>query len=309
MDVYSKELHKPIKRKFERRKVVSNGIDNIWGCDLVDMGKLNDGEYKYILTVIDIFSKYAWAVPLKNKTGSNVLNAFKSIIDKSKRKPLKIWVDSGSEFYNQTFLKYLDDNNIGIYSVYNEGHNPVIERFNRTLKTEMWRRFTEEQTERWAGMITDLLEWYNNKIHSTIKMTPKEASKKKNEPELLELEQDNKPIKKQKPKFKIGDKVRISKLKKHFEKGYTPNWTVEIFTVSNVLNTNPITYKVKDYEENEIKGSFYSEELQKTKTDDIYLVEKVLRKKKNKIFVKWLGFDNKYNSWINENELYSLNTK
>jgi hypothetical protein len=311
MDVYSKELHKPIKRKFERRKVVSNGKDNIFGADLVDMTKLNDGEYRYILTVIDIFTKYAWAIPLKSKSSNSVLEAFKSIIEKSHRKPLKLWVDSGSEFYNTQFLKYLKDNEIDIYSVYNEGHNPVIERFNRTLKTEMWRRFTEEQTERWAGMIPDLLKWYNNKKHSTIKMTPYEASQKENEIEILqeENERTKAPKRKRKPKFKVGDKVRISKLKKTFEKGYKPNWTKEIFTISKILNTNPITYKIKDYEDNDIDGSFYEPELQKSQTNEVYLIEKVLKKQKGKVFVKWLGFDSKYNSWINESELYDLESK
>lgn len=303
MEQLARELHKPVRHKFKRRKVITNGLNDVFGADLVDMGELKDGEYRYILTVIDVFSKYAWAIPLKDKRGNTILEALKRIF--MKRKPLKLWVDQGGEFYNKNVLKYLDDMKIHIYSTYGESHNAVIERFNRTLKTEMWRRFTEKQNYNWVKMLPDLLKWYNNKEHSTIKMTPTEASKEENTSEIFEREKEKKT--KAKAKYNIGDKVRISKMKTTFEKGYTAKWTKEIFTVYKILNTNPITYKLKDFEGSLIEGSFYAEELQKTKLEDIYLIEKVLKKSKGKVFVKWVGFDDKYNSWINESELYELN--
>ncbi|XP_044588800.1 uncharacterized protein LOC123267981 [Cotesia glomerata] len=108
---------------------------------------------------------------------------------------------------------------------------------------------------------------------------------------------------KKKKKFKVGDKVRITKYKHIFEKGYTPNWTTKIFTITQVKNTNPTTYKLIDYQNQPIEGGFYEEELSKVKYPDVYLIEKVIREHGNKLYVKWLGFDSKHNSWINKKDL------
>ena len=135
----AEELHKPIRRKFKTRKVIVNHIDEIWSADLVFMDKLskwNKG-FKYLLTVIDVFSKFAWVVPLKDKKGSSITTAFADIIKKYKRKPEYLWVDKGSEFYNKTFKEWLLQNDIELYSTFNEGKAVVIERFNRTLKSRM----------------------------------------------------------------------------------------------------------------------------------------------------------------------------
>ena len=131
------ELHKPIIRKFEKRKVYSTFKDNIWGADLADMQLLSK-YYKGIrslLCVIDIFSKYVWVVPLKDKKGISIVKAFQIILKQSNRKPNKIWVDKGSEFYNAYFKKWLRDNDIVMYSTHNEGKSVVAERFIRTLKS------------------------------------------------------------------------------------------------------------------------------------------------------------------------------
>ena len=125
------ELHKPIIRKFDKRKVYSSFKDNIWGVDLADMQLLSkfNKEIKYVLCVIDLFSKYTFAVPLKDKKSVSIVDAFREILDKSKRKPNKIWVDQGREFYNSAFKKWLKDNDITMYSTYNEGKSVVAERF------------------------------------------------------------------------------------------------------------------------------------------------------------------------------------
>ena len=132
------ELHKPIIRKFNKRKVYSYFKDNIWDVDLADMQLLSkfNKEIKYLLCVIGLFSKYAFFVPLKDKKGASIVNAFQSILDKSGRKPNKIWVDQGSEFYNHNFKKCLANNEISMYSAYNEGKSVVAERFIRTLKNK-----------------------------------------------------------------------------------------------------------------------------------------------------------------------------
>lgn len=257
----ARELHKPVIRHFERRKVIVNSIDDVWACDLVDMTQTPDGKYKYILTVIDIMSKYAWAVPLTNKRGSSILDAIEDIMKKSNRRPNKFWTDSGTEFYNANFKKFLKENNMSIYSVYNENHSAVIERFNRTLKEKMWFNFSKNKKEEWFKLLPKLMENYNQHYHQTIKMTPLEASSKKHEEDLT-ARVITAGLDKDKPKFKVGDRVRISRIKKRFEKGYTKNWSIEVFTVHIVRDTTPITYKIIDNKNEVIEGSFYENELQ-----------------------------------------------
>ena len=138
------ELHKPIIGKFNKRKVYSSFKDNIWGVDLADMqllSKFNKG-IKYLLCIIDLFSKYAFVVPLKDKKGISIVNAFQSILNKSKKKTKKIWVDKGSEFFNASFKKWLQDNDIVMYSTNNEGKSVVAERFIRTLKSKIYKYMT-----------------------------------------------------------------------------------------------------------------------------------------------------------------------
>ena len=138
------EPHKPIIRTFRKRKVHSSFRDNIWGEDLTDMQLISkyNKEIRYLLCVIDLFGKYAWAVRLKEKKGVSIVNAFQKILDSSKRKPNKIWVDQGSEFYSNVFKKFLKDNDISMYSTCNEGKYVVAERFIRTLKNKIYKHLT-----------------------------------------------------------------------------------------------------------------------------------------------------------------------
>ena len=295
------ELHAPVRRKFKRRRVISYGVDDVWSCDLVEMQewkKQNKG-YRYMLNVIDVHSKYAWSIPLKDKTGKTVLDAFKQIVNSSGRKPDHIWVDEGKEFYNKQMDEWIKENNINRYSTHGEHKSAVVERFNRTLKTIMWKRFTAENTRNWIDMLDKLLLQYNNKKHSTIKMTPTEASQMQDPVNFREQ-----------PKFTVGDQVRISRIKGIFEKGYLPNWSEALYTVHEVKRTDPITYILKDMNGEIIKGGFYTEELQKS-SQEIFRIEKVIRKKKiNGIehgLVKWLGYDKKFNEWIPMSELKKIN--
>ena len=223
----AEELHKPIRRKFKKHRVLVNGIDRIWATDLVDMqafSKFNQG-VKYFLAIIDVFSKYGWLIPLKDKTGKSVASALKTIF--KERKTEKMRVDKGKEFYN-THVKDL----IELYSTENEEKSSVVERWIRTMKEKMWKYFSANSMNVYMNVLPDLIREYNNTRHSSIKMTPVKASKKENElrvrrnlyPEHLEIYDI-------KPKFSVGDKVRISKQKKTFQKGYTTRWTEEIFTI------------------------------------------------------------------------------
>jgi transposase InsO family protein len=302
MQELAEELHKPVRRKFERRRVRVNGIDEIWAADLIDMqvfSKFNKG-VKYLLSVIDIFSKYGWLIPLKDKTGKSVAAALKKIIQKG-RKPTKMWVDKGTEFYNKEVQRLVE-----LYSIENEEKSSVVERWNRTMKEKMWKYFSAKSTNVYIDVLHELVDQYNTTWHSTIKMTPVDASKKKNENTVWRnLYPDHDKVRVIDAKFSVGDKVRINKKKKTFEKGYTPRWTEEVFTISAVQNTSPVTYKITDYNNEEIKGTFYEPELQKT-SQEIYRIEKVIKKGRTKSLVKWKGYPETFNSWISNKELIAL---
>ena len=261
--------------------------------------KYNQG-YNFLLLVIDIFSKYGWVVPLKNKEGKTVAEALKTIFEE--RKPEKMWVDKGKEFYNKDVKDLIE-----LYSTENEEKSSVVERWIRTMKEKMWKYFTDNNTYTYMDILPDLVEDYNNTKHSSIKMTPIEASKKKNEltvwrnlyPDRLKIHNIN-------PKFSVGDKVRITKKKKTFEKGYTTRWTEEIFMITKILNTKPVTYKITDLNGEEIDGTFYEPELQRT-GQQVFRIEKVIEKGKNKSFVKWKGYSDKFNSWVDNKNLIVVN--
>ena len=180
----------------------------------------------------------------------------KEIIKQSNRKPNKIWVDQGSEFYNQNFKKWLSDNNIIMYSTYNEGKSVVAERFIRTLKNKWYKHMTTTGKNVYYDVLDDVVDEYNNTKHSTIKMKPKHVGNNKRVYIDKHNEKDS--------RFKIGDRVRISKVKNIFAKGYAPNWSTEIFIINKINDKVPYTYNLKDLNDEEIIGSFYDRELQKS---------------------------------------------
>jgi hypothetical protein len=304
----TKELHTPVKKMFPKLKVRVPYKDHTWSMDLVDMtlwADYNDG-YKYILNIIDIWTRYAWSVPLKKKTAKEVLDAFKQVIAESKRIPEKIWVDQGTEFYNQQMTRYLAANNMVRYSTHGQHKACMIERLNRTLKTKMWREFTEYQTNNWINRQVKLLEWYNHKEHSGIgNRTPYSVSQWPNDEVRLDICIGSSNAK---PKFQLRHVVRVSRAKGIFEKGYTANWSQEQFTIiRRRLGTcdEPPVYYLRDHQHNEVKGLFYEDELQLVKYPLVYLVEAVLQhdKKNKRMLIKWLGFNDKHNSWIPEDNI------
>lgn len=254
---------------------------------------------KYLLTVIDVFSKYGWIVPLKSKTGVEVAAALNKIF--KERRPENVWVDKGKEFYNKN-VKALG---VELYSTENEEKSCVVERWNRTMKDKMFKYFSANSTRKYVNVIDEMVNNYNNTRHSSIKMTPVAASDKKNESIVWLNLYGHDPVRKIKLKFKVGNKVRITRKKGIFEKGYTPKWTEEVFTVSQIQYTDPPTYRITDYNDEEIQGTFYEQELQNT-GQDIYRIEKVIRKLGSKSLVKWLGYPESFNSWVNNKNLISL---
>ena len=296
------ELHAPARRNFPRRKVIMRGIDETWQADLVDMQKystVNKG-YNFLLTVIDNVSKYAWGIPLKNKTGVELAKALKELFKKG-RVPKNLHVDKGTEFYNRQVKTLLETYKVHLYSTFSEKKASICERFNRTLKNNMWKQFSVQGSYKWIRILPELMQCYNNRVHRSIKMKPIDVSIEQ-EDTLVKLLNRNK-LKFRKPKFKVGDHVRISKYKGIFEKGYTPNWGVEIFTVNAIQKTKPVTYKIKDYRNEVLEGCFYEFELIPVKYSDMYLVEKIVKRNGKKVYVKWLGFDSTHNTWENESNL------
>lgn len=263
------EVHRPVIKRFPKRRIVTLGIDDLWAADLVIMNRYaseNDG-YKYMFNVIDTFSKYAWSEPLKTKSGQEVTNAFNSIMKRAKSightTPNLLHTDKGREFVNKEFKNLLVRKEIKMYHTENEEKSAIVERFNRTLNNKMKIQFEIHNSFRWIDILQTLLQQYNSRVHRTIKMKPKDVNKT-NEFNLQSLYTEYNQTDSSKPILKVGDKVRITIKKDIFSNKYRRNWTREIFTVVGVLNTVPITYRISDQDGEIILGSFYERELQKT---------------------------------------------
>jgi len=301
-DAYT--LHKPVRRIFPRRKTFAKGIDDLFQADLADMQNLsryNDG-YRFILTCVDVFSKRAFAIPLKDKRGPSVTDAFEKIF--REKVPVFLQTDRGTEFLNSQVQSVFQKYSVKHYWSFNdEIKAAIVERFNRTIKTRLFRYMTRHHTKRWFDVLEAFIQSYNNSFHRTIGMAPNEVSSQN----AQQVADRMYPLKTEPHwKLQVGDKVRISKYKNIFEKGYTQNWTDEIFVVALRHNSSPVTYGLKDLMGEEIKGRFYEQELQKVikEDSDEYVVEKVLktRRRKGKVeyLVKWQGYADKFNSWTTD---------
>ena len=167
------ELHKPIRKKFKKRRVPASGTDAIWTADLVDMRSFprSNKDFKYILMIIDEFSKYGWEIPLKTKTGQEVMKAFQSLW-KTQKPPQKLWTENSKEFYNKSMKKLLEKNNVQLYSTENEDKSTIVKRWNRTIKRNMWKYFSANNTMEYFDILPNLIKKYNNTYHLSIKCTP-----------------------------------------------------------------------------------------------------------------------------------------
>ena len=261
--------------------------------------------YKYILTVIDFFSKYSWCYPLKTKNSEEIINSFKDIFKKSKRKPKLFQSDEGSEFTNNQTQNFFKNNNIKWYHTFNRDIKcSICERYNRTILNKIYKNFTLNNNTIWINDLDKLVNEYNNSYHRSIKMKPINASLKSNENivrnNLFNFRNTNK-----KPKFSINDKVRVSLLKNTFEKSYTSNWTEEIFIIDDIKTSNVHYYFLKNLQGKKIDEMFYEQELLKTnmKENDLYIIEKIIKKNKNKYLVKWRGYSDDFNTYVNKDDI------
>lgn len=280
--------------------------------DLVEVQQLasyNDN-VRYLLNVIDTFTRYAFVRPLKNKQANNVLEQFKDILNEAVQKPYMVVLDKGTEFTNQLFINFCKKENILLINPQSNVHAAYIERFNRTLQNIMYKFMTENETNRYIDVLQSLVESYNKRKHRMIQMTPEQAEFDSSQHLKINLNQAYRQQfkQKQKPKYVIGSFVRIAKQKGKFSRGYQEQTQQEIFRISSIDTRKAIPlYHLETYNGSEkIKGGFYSFELTPVSTD-IFRIEKIIRKRKykgkNQLYVKWKGFDNNYNSWIDEKDI------
>ena len=302
-------LHKPTTKPKKFRRVWTKGISYLYQIDLIDMSKYareNRG-YKWLINVIDTFSKKMWCYKLKNKKGKTTTDALRPLL--TANRPQKIETDSGTEFLNSHFKALLNRLKIKIYHIYSDRKCSIVERANRTLKGRMFRAFSSRGNHTWYDIIDDLVAGYNDSYHRSIKMKPNEvsaANESQVRDNLFPPETVAKPA-----KLKVGDSVRITRKKSTWQKGYEMGWSYEIFYISEIKQTNPKTYSIKDYNSEVIKGSFYEAELQLVdKSSDIYPIEKIIRQRrvrgKTQYLVKYIGYPDIYNSWVDQEDLFDL---
>ena len=304
-------LHRQYRVRYPRNRIFVSRMDQQWEADLVDMKKYSEenDDIHYILTVVDVLSKYAWAVPVKRKNAETMIGAFKLLLKKAKpRKPEKLHTDEGKEFTSVDVEDFLNAQDIQRFSTHSDTKAAIAERFNRTLNGLMNRYFTAEKTNRWVDVLDDLLENYNNAEHSTIKKAPVEVTKE------TELEIWKRMYGRGK-KLDKGQYVRISRKRLTFDKGYRPGWSLEVFRVnkrSDKADDNVPTYRIKDLMEEDIKGQFYTQELQPITFDPKeyeYRIERVVRTSTDRKtglkthLVKWLVYPEKFNSWVNDGDI------
>ena len=265
----AKEVFSPRITKYRRERIIPLYKDETWSADVIDKSSLSkyNNNYKFILTVIDIFTKYAWAIPLKNNSGLSITNGFKTVLSEG-RKPEKLWVDRGSEFYNKTFKSLLKEYETGkaasgieLYSTYSDLKAVFIERFNRTILHIINKPMFINGDGNWVNILNDAVVTYNNNIHSTINMTPVDAS---NNPDKVKYTFSFKNIK---PKLNVGNYVRNADKRNSFSKGYTSNWNRELFKVNEVLKTHPPTYKTEDINGEITEGKYYEQQQLKSEFD------------------------------------------
>ena len=295
-DTYTR--YKSIVRKHKNRKTFVKDLADQVQLDLVDMGKYgskNKG-YRWILTAVEILSRYAFAIPVRRKDGENMTKAVRLLLESFKKKfgkyPNFVQFDEGKEFYNVGVRNLLKSNDVSYFSTMSDKKAAVVERFNRTLKAMMWKYFYSKGTYAWIDVLDELVENYNGTRHGSTLMKPADVNSSNKDAVWVTLYGSalgELPL----PKFRVGDTVRVSRYKSVYE----ANFTEEIFKVTRVLRGDPNVYELEDHEGEPIVGKFYEEELSVVeKKDDNYRVEKILRKKNGMALVKWLGYDSR--SWV-----------
>lgn len=301
-DTYT--FHFPLRKNFKRQRVVVSGIDAQFQSDLMDLqsiSKHNRG-FRFIVIVIDVFSKYVWMIPIKNKTGSSIISAFKRVF--RDRVPLALQTDQGSEFTNRAFQSYLKENKVRYFYTRSELKSSVVERYIRTIRAIMYRYFTKNNTSNYINALDDFAYSYNRTYHRSIGMAPNDVNSSNQESVWRKLYGFREATQ---PELAVGLAVRISKNRNRFEKSARANWQKEIFYIAEALKGDPPVYRLRDYGGESIEGRFYREELQPVKEPQTWRIEKIIRRRKRsgtvQYLVRWLGYGSQFDSWIDKKDI------
>lgn len=312
-------VHREEREKFKRRRVVVPEVDYQWDVDTANMEyyeKQNDG-YAYFVLAVDILSKFVWTVALRGRTGKEMVEALKVIFAKG-RQPTHIRSDPGTEFANKDVTRLLKSRGVKYFVTRNIVKASYAERAIKTIKGRIVRYMTRHQTHRWVDQLANITSGYNNTYHRSIKRTPRSA-KAEDSIDLWRLQYETlaKPVTKRvlprvsRFTFKVGDLVRVSRMRRTFQREYDERWSRELFVINQRFMTEYIPqYRIKDYSGEEVYGAFYQNQLKKAYEQDTYLVEKVLkltkRGGKKRVLVRWKGWPPKYDTWLNEDDFKSL---
>lgn len=305
-------LHKQARLKYPRRPIMARSINNIWEADLVfliKISKYNSG-YKYILTCIDVLSRYGYARPLKTKSPLEVINALKDIFKTSKVKPSKLHTDRGGEFFNATFQKFVKKEKIIHYATFSETKAAICERFNKSIQHWLHKYFTANNTLKYIDVLPDLLNSYNHRVHRSLGMAPADVSPANQKAVWCKLYAKSIWRDGEKPKYRftLGQIVRISKYKRLFKKGYLKSWTEEYFKIADRIPSKPVTYRLSELSGEILQGIFYDQELQSIHVSDdkgykIDILKSRTLKGLKQYYVSYRGWPDIYNEWISHKQL------
>lgn len=317
-DQESYSLTRGARRSYTRSRVIVAGMDSQWDMDLMDMmdlAKQNDG-YQYVLVTIDIFSRFALCQPIKSKKGAEVVKALQSIF-KGDRRPNMLRSDRGMEFRSKEVNKYLHSQNIHhFYALNTETKANYAERLIKTIKHKLFRYMMKHRTQRYIDVFQDIVHSYNHTVHRSLGRTPASITKG-NEGEsrlqqylLRKTAVKSKKGRKPRYTFKLGQTVRLSHVRSVFDREYSQKWTGEIFKIKSRYRREGLpVYKLVDWDDDDLEGTFYEHEIQAVTVDDSteYYIEKILRKRtrngQKEVLVRWLHWPKKYDSWIPEKDL------
>lgn len=300
-------LFKKSIKKFPRLPILVDSIDEQWQADLMDMtwlAKYND-KHRYLLAVIDCLSRYAWVEAVPDKSAQTIKTVFIKIMETAKRKPKKLQTDQGKEFVNSILKAHFKSLKINHFTSTDDVIKcAIVERFNRTLRTRIYRYMHYEQSRRYIDALVDIVDGYNRSFHRTIGMAPINVTKENEKEVIARIQRNQRRIKINYKPYEINQYVRITRAKGRFEKGATTNWTDELFKINWVKRTpQGYIYKLVDYYDEPITSIFYHPELINVINPRLHEIEKIIKErinpqtKKKEYFVKWSGYPDEFNSW------------
>ena len=309
IDAYT--LHRETKRPRKYNPIYVRKKNVLWQADLADLSALasKNNKTRYLLTVLDTFSRRAWALPIKEKTGVEVWRAFRRIL--GKRRPKKLLTDRGTEFTNSIFRQGLKRLNITSVHLHSDQKAAHVERFNRTLKRLIYNYLTHSASKRYLDVLPQLMSTYNNRYHRIIKMSPFQADQEKNRKRVLAnlaplYHQDKKN-----PSYTVGTLVRVKRAKRYFQRGHDESFSRHIYRIARINTVKPRpTYFISTLDnDDEFEGGFYEEELQPVQFNDVFKKDKILQETTGEVLVSWKGWGPEYNAWIDKNYLPLLAEK